>query len=644
MKMPRFAVVAFFNAPVPTPTRTAGRRSVKRHSLSAPSWALASLLGLGACGSGSAQTIVRSADLSIGQIGSSVHHAVQLGTHEGDVLEANYEVDFNAGFGATAWESAAWVSMTGSRVSAAMTGTDEFFQPIQDRNLTINNLTVQNVDLDMGTVQLKLHPPSASPNAPIAITLNNGSLGGGLRTPLLWTPSPLQFNVTGDSRIDGWEGALGSVTTLNVASGATLRIKNSGSVISTDLSHQLYFSQLNNTAAINGGSLIIDNSAVVFGQDPHSLDTNQSTMTFSNNATLRIQGPNTTPKLETDRIVLQNSTLSMADNTALKLRSFLELDNSTAVIGDGGRVAAFQVFTKGNSTATIEHITGGGPSDMGITTDFLRVNDGATFNLAGTGDMAVTGAVYFPSSGLGTIRVTQDANLWLQNANINLGSRGSLTTERTATTRSQVNLSGSSMTLHQAGTFVNNGSFSLTESTEFNVIGHATIGGTGPTDMDGRLFFAVGAPSEQGKSSLTTDNMMGFGMNSVLTLTLDPTARINDFITLNGTLSISLLAQLQLTVINDEVLPFDIKFKLIDYSESQVPLGLFDHFRDLPDGTVFTQGLNSFRIDYSDENYAAGNSNVITLTTVIPEPSAALLTLLGAAALITRRRTPRAVN
>jgi hypothetical protein len=643
MKMPRFAVASIFNATTP-PLSTRAKRRVRHLPLSASSCALTVVFTLGVCGFAQAQTIVRSADLFISMIGSPDAHAVRLGTNEGDILEANYEMDFNAGFAATAWESATWFSTSGSRVSAAMTGTSDFLEPIQDRGLTINNLTVENVDLDMGTVQLMLHPPTASPNAPIAITLNNGSLGGGLRTPSLWTPSPFLFNVTGDSRIDGWDYALRSVTTLNVATGSTLRIKDCGSVTGTTLTNKLYFSQLNNTAAINGGSLIIDNSAVVFGQNPLSLDTNQSTMTFSNNATLRIQGPNTTPKLETDRIVLQNSTLSMADNTALKLRSFLELDNSAAVIGDGGQVAAFQVFTKGNSTATIEHITGGGPSDMGITTDFLRVNDGATFNLAGTGDMAVTGAVYFPSSGLGTIRVTQDANLWLQNANINLGSRGSLSTERTATTRSQVNLSGSSMTLHQAGTFVNNGSFSLTESTEINVIGQATIGGTGLTDMDGRLFFAVGAPSEQGKSSLTTDNMMGFGMNSVLTLTIDPTARINDFITLNGTLSISLLAQLQLAVIHDEVLPFDIKFKLIDYSESQVPLGLFDHFLDLPDGAVFTKGLNSFRIDYSDENYAAGNSNVITLTTVIPEPSAALLTLLGAAALITRRRTPRAVN
>lgn len=68
MKMPRFAAVSFFNAPVPSPTRTAGRRSAKRHALSVPSWPLASLLALGACGSVQAQTIVRSADLTIGII------------------------------------------------------------------------------------------------------------------------------------------------------------------------------------------------------------------------------------------------------------------------------------------------------------------------------------------------------------------------------------------------------------------------------------------------------------------------------------------------------------------------------------------------------------------------------------------------
>ena len=188
--------------------RHAGRCPVHLYLLHASPWALAVALALGTLGSAQAQTLISSANQLIGMIGSSTNHAVQLNTREGDVLKVNYEIDFNAGYGATAWESIAWVSSTGARVSAAMAGMTEFLEPIQDRGLTINNLTLWNVDLDMGTVQLLFHPPTSNPNASIALTLKDGSLDGGLRTLVLWAPSPFLFNVTGNSRIGGWQGAL----------------------------------------------------------------------------------------------------------------------------------------------------------------------------------------------------------------------------------------------------------------------------------------------------------------------------------------------------------------------------------------------------------------------------------------------------
>jgi hypothetical protein len=611
--------------------------------LTPPRWALAAALALGTLGSAQAQPIVRSADLYIGMIGSATNNAVQLVAHAGDVLKVNYETDFNDGYGATCWESVAWVSHTGARVSAAMAGMNEWLEPVQDRGLTINNLTVQNVDLDMGNVQLHFKPPTASPNASIALTLNNGSLGGGLRMPLLWSPSPFQFNVTGDSQIGGWQGALRSVTTLDVASGATLRIKDSGSVApGAGLNDKLYFSELNNTAVISGGSLIIDNSAVVFGQDPHDMNANQSTMTFLNNATLQLMGNNSTPKLETDRIVLQNSTLNLADNTALKARRLLELDNSTATIGDGAVVDAFEVIAKGNSTATLTHHAGGGLYSQGIVTSFLTVNDGATFTLAGTGDMGVTAAVYFPSSGFGAIRVTQDAALSLQNATSSLiiNSHGSLTTERTATTRAVVGLIGSSMVLHPTGTFVNNGSFWMDEDSDLNVVGHATIGGTGNIDMDGRLHFAVGAPGEKGKSSLTTDNNLAFMMSALVTMSLDPLGLTSDQIICGGALYFSPTANLSLQLVNDTALAEGIKFALFDYRGTQSPLGNNNHFFGYANGTVFNLGANTYEINYRDGDYLPGSTSFITLTTV-PEPSAAAILFGGALLLGLARRNGR---
>ncbi len=598
----------------PSTTHHFVQQVVRLQVMLASLWALVAVLALSTLGSAHAQPIVRSADLYIGQIGSPDYHAVQLNTHEGDVLKANYEIDFNVGYGATAWESVAWVSSSGSRVSAAMAGMNEFLEPIEDRGLTINNLTVSNVDLDMGNVQLKFHPPNASPNTAIALTLNNGSLGGGLRTPLLWTPSPFLFNVTGDSQIGGWNDALRSATTLDVASGATLRIKDCGDVTSANLNNELYFSELNNTAVISGGSLIIDNSAVVFGRDPHDKDVNQSTMTFLNNAILQITGPNTTPKLETDRIVLQNSTLNLADNTKLTPRSFLELDHSTAVIGDGAVVNAFQVIVKSNSAATLTYHAGGGQNSQGIVTEFLTFNDGATFTLAGDGDMGVTVAAYFPLPGSGAIRVTQNANLSFSNANLSLDSHGSLTTERTGTNEAGITLTGSSMSLSSAGTFINHGSFSMSDDSELNVIGHATIGGTGITAVDGKLFFAVGFPSYLGKNSLSTGNQIDFEFNSTLTMTLDPTGLTSDQIICSNLISIKPLAALDLQVVNDAALAPGAKFVLLDYRGPEATLGSAKYFAGYPNGHTFTLGLNTYQINYRDNTYLPGSSQFVTLT------------------------------
>lgn len=631
--------------PLPLPASAArhtGRCPVHLHRLPAPRWALAAALALGTLGSAQAQTLIRSADLYIGMIGSATNNAVQLNTHAGDVLKVNYETDFNAGFGNTCWESVAWVSVSGSRVSAAMAGMNEFLEPVENRGLTINNLTLWNVDLDMGNVQLHFVPPTASPNAGIALTLNNGSLGGGLRTPLLWNPSPFQFNVTGDSQIGGWNGALRSVTTLDVASGGTLRIKDCGDVNGTTLDQKLYFSELNNNAIINGGSLIIDDSAVVFGRDPHSLDANQSTMTFTDNASLQITGLNTTPKLETDRLVFQNSSLNLAPNTYLKARSFLEFDNSTATIGDGAVADALQVIVKGASTANLTRHAGGGAGYSSIVTSFLDVRDGATFTLAGAGDMNVTGAARLPlTTGFGAIRVTQNANLWLHDANITLNSHNSLTTERTATTEAAVTLSDYAvMALYHDGTFVNQGTFTIAGDSTLNVIGHATIGGTGLMDMDAWVGFASGVPSQRGKSSLTTDNDIFFGLNSTLSMTLDPTGLTSDQIICGGLLSISPVANLDLQVINDTLLAEGVKFALVDYRGLQGALGSVSHFNGYDQGTIFNLGLNTYEIDYLDGDYLAGSASFITLTTV-PEPSAAAILFGGALLLGLARRQGR---
>ena len=158
--------------------------------------------------------------------------------------------------------------------------------------------------------------------------------------------------------------------------------------------------------------------------------------------------------------------------------------------------------------------------------------------------------------------------------------------------------------------------------------------------MNANLSFGQSQP---GQNSLTTANELNFGSDALVIIGFDSTARTSDFITANGTLSLGTLAKLQLKIYNDQELPFNIKFKLLDYSDGMGPLDKFSQFEDLPDGSVFSAGLNTFQINYNDATYEAGNASVITLTTV-PEVSPGLLAGLGAVIALAGRRRRHAAD
>jgi hypothetical protein len=79
-------------------------------------------------------------------------------------------------------------------------------------------------------------------------------------------------------------------------------------------------------------------------------------------------------------------------------------------------------------------------------------------------------------------------------------------------------------------------------------------------------------------------------------------------------------------------------FTFIDYSGSWNG-GLFTYnSTQLADDAIFAFGANNYQISY---NGVDGLTSAVTLTTVVPEPSAALLTLAGCGVFSLTRRARR---
>ena len=90
---------------------------------------------------------------------------------------------------------------------------------------------------------------------------------------------------------------------------------------------------------------------------------------------------------------------------------------------------------------------------------------------------------------------------------------------------------------------------------------------------------------------------------------------------------------------DDALLTLGTKFAIADYQDGNDLSGFFmrDDKSLISEGGLITEGLNTFRLSYSDPDYSPGTSSIITLTTV-PEPSTGILAAIGLLGCILTRR------
>lgn len=385
-----------------------------------------------------------------------------------------------------------------------------------------------------------------------------------------------------------------------------------------------------NTLTLAGGTPTITVNALGSGKNAtiSSVIAGTAGLKKTGAGTLVLTGANTYSGLTW----LNGGTLALGSDSALGT-STLKLDSGTFCSADAtartitasnidyAQSSVFGTATTGNLTFTGTVNTGGGSKTFTIN------NAVTTFsgNLIGTGTNALTknGSGMLVLSGTtSNIRpiVISAGTLKLDGAGA-INSTTTITVGDTAGSTAQLDVStktggftvGAAQTLKGAGT----------------VVGAINVSG-------------VLAPGNSIESLST--GAVSFNNGSTLAYELNSAGLNGDLLDSSGTLDLTGTVNLTLTELSSGVLALGSKLTLINYNGAWNG-GTFTYQGNvLADDSTITLGGNQWLFNYDDttggSNFASdqiGSSGFVTMT-VVPEPGVALLSGLGALALLRRRR------
>lgn len=518
------------------------------------------------------------------------------------------------------WESATWrpsSTFPTQRFPASLLGTD-FGPPIEGRYIQLRNLTLERADLDAQNVEFRFVPIPAGPGTTTSLTLNNGSLTA-LNPPRFNDAANFALTASGDSRLSGWDkGQVSAQTALNVMPGGQLTLFRLGDRHGDLPTDSWYFSHPGDVATIDGGTLHLDESFVVFEKQGLAPGESHSRMTFQNNALLTITGDR--GRLQSGDFAFLDSRLNLGSANRLKSVGTMTINGATVTGDDYSKLDAEALMVFGSNTFALGKDRGAG--DYLATTGGIDMKPGASLTLNGQGSLAVTFGLYYSFPASGQIVINDRATLVNSGAHFIIRPSAPITLNRTSdNVYGFLDVKdGGSLDLMAGGAdtghVTNHGGIGVSRDGTLLALGPLLIqgGSEGIIDIDSGGVLAIGNQGTQQAAidSLTTNNTVTLINFSALQLTLDLAALKNGQLRLGSTLHIEPFADLHLTLVNDQVLPDGTKFTLIDYGV----LGAGSHFNGYPEGHIFGLGSNSFRIHYADNADDPGYAHAITLTVV----------------------------
>ncbi len=547
------------------------------------------------------------------------------------------------------YESTTWTSTGTGRKAAKVSGADmnpnptsaaDFYLPT-DRFIKLRNLTIDNVDLDYDNTALWFFTSGAvSPAPDMSLTLSNGSITG-FNPPLFDSRANFRLSATGDSTISNWWAKVDvpSTTALNVTgAGSTLTFYRVGNVHG-NYHDALYFYGAGNTATIDGSTLKLDQSSLTFGQS-NATPGIYGQMTFQNGASLELV--NESSKLKSGDVAFINSSLKLGlGATRLTVDARLTLDGASVDIADSAAkltTPVLDVFGRNTIALPQEYSS----TNYSVTAAMVVMEPDSTLTLNGQGSLASDFELRWTAASsdhYGQIIINDGASL-VNNGGIfkvNPGARIAINRTNDIVFGSLSVKNGGGIELLGASSyfanFINQGEISAAadgaiavSAGTYNILG----GNQGVISIgeDGRLTVGNFGTAAGATAVLNTDNRVELNYFSTLQLTIDPTARSNSQLRSSSEVAILNFAELNLSLVNDEVLPVGTKFVLIDYAGLSGTGGVAgvanQYFNGHRDGSNFVLGLNRYQINYHDSG-DSGYAGAVTLTVVPMAPPAASL-------------------
>jgi autotransporter-associated beta strand protein len=562
--------------------------------------------------------------------------------HAGRDLLVNTPVNIRLGGLQSIFATMIWTNSGLTRVTSSIVGLDSNYDPVQGREMYIQNIGIYNVALNpegtntpwgQASVEIFFQPANGSPTS---LTLSNAYLNASAGIKGDATPGT-HFTLTatgGSNEIANWNPgrSFASPTTLLVTNGATLQFFRSGETAGGVFnSKRLYFGDTNNSLLVTGAgsTLLIDQSFLLFKTNDYSRGPGD--FVVRDGGQISLVGDRAS--LVLPFLTLDNGSIHMGlSTTHLTATEKLTLTNNNSIfVGGGTQIETpFINLQAGSSTFTLE----GYHDEKGVITEALSFTNGATLTLQSNGIMSVTNAGYVAYSTGGSdqhLNLLGKVSLILSDySQFNPYNRsGSLYIEKTSSNNAAQLIieSGSAFSLSTNLLVTNNGLIDVTgDFSHFYVSGAGTISGTGRLSISSgaSLSFGTTGSHPAGQGVLITSNSLYLDNFSTTSMTIDPGSHTNDTIVVGGDLVLSDIPstlakpKLSLSATNDTFLSPGTKFLLFDHTNSlSVTNVRFNQiFSGLPEGGTVGVGRNVYEIRYNDTTAGAIGGYGITLNSV----------------------------
>lgn len=501
----------------------------------------------------------------------------------------------------SAWENTTWWATSSQDVYL------EAVKPpgqAEDFTLTVRTLTFENTNMDPQGQRFEFK------GDPIGLTLNNGSIDFGV-APLWQSGQSLAIHAgPGNNGISQLNGVQAPVTLLQVDSGSTLQIAESGSLgPGLPDSSRLFFTA-DNSADIDGGTLDIHRSHMIYR-------TGSNEMRVQNGGTLKISGSSETT-LETDNLVVHDGILQVeAGENSVRTDSF-GLNDADVVVGDSGSIYAGVVNVAGANTVTLGTTPGDKGTMLEAESGIALSGDPASITFDGGFGKVVT-PMLLMDAGAPNGMVSLDGDIAMEivagltnnwgNGSIMVGADAELRIGAGAVVSSSIPITNDGQTIVD-GTFLPQGTHSGT--------GFMRVHG------DGKL----GPLGQNTDDTFTSGPDIFMDDNSRLEIAIDSTAGTAQRLVANNAFGLQPTVGVFLTldIFNDIALPLDTKFEIVTYPNGNDLTGQFiqPNYSRIEDGDLIGLGMNTYRINYTDSSSFVDGANAITLTVADADTTHAL--------------------